>query len=132
MLRMTLERPGRVLRAGLREIRHRLEQLGLRRATDAPDESRQQTDHGRGYQETPQRIHEDSIFQGDLLSQEDAEIWLEIEDTGDTDAGADHAQTDQVILEVILGEIRGFVPNADRCEDRDRSEGELLQDAGRV
>lgn len=57
---------------------------------------------------------------GDLVSQEDADLRLEVEDAGDTNAGADDAQTDQMIFEVILREVDNIIATADRREHRDR------------
>lgn len=53
------------------------------------------------------------------MSQEDADLRFEVEDAGDTDAGADDAQTDQVVFEVILREIDNIITTADRREHRD-------------
>lgn len=65
----------------------------------------------------------------DLVRQEDADFRLEVEDTGDADAGANDAQADQMVLEVALGEIDGVLAAADRREHRDRRERQLLEHA---
>lgn len=132
MLGMAFERTRRVLRAGLGEIRHRLEQLGFWRPTETPDQSHEQAYRCRGDQQASKRVDEYPVFGRDLLGQEDAELRLEVEDTRDPDARADHAQADQVILEVVLREVRTFLSCVDRGENRDRGQGQLLQDAGRV
>lgn len=129
---MAFERARRVLRAGLGEIGHRLEQLGFWGATETPDQSHEQAYRCCGDQQASKRVDEYPVFGRDLLGQEHAELRLEVEDTRDPDACADHAQTDQMILEVVLGEVSAFLACVDRGENRDRGQGQLLQDAGRV
>lgn len=129
---MALEGARRVLRARLGQIRHRLEQLGFGRATETPDQRNEQAHRCGGDQQASKTVDEYPVFGGDLLGQEDAQLRLEIEDTRHPDARADHAQADQMILEVILREAGAFLARVDRGEYRDRGEGQLLQDAGRV
>lgn len=132
MLRVTLERARGVFRARLGQIGDRLEQLRGRGAADVPEDRDQHAEEGGEHQQTPQGIDEDPVLMGDLVSEEDADLRLEVEHAGDADAGADDAQADQVILEVVLREIHGFVATADRGEHRDRRQGQLLEDARRV
>lgn len=132
VLGVTLERPRGVLRARLGQIGDRLEQLRGRGVADVPEERDQHSEEGREHQQTPQRIDEDPVLMGDLVGEKDADLRLEVEDTGDADAGADDAQAHQVILEVALREVHGFVAAADRGEHRDRRQGQLLEDARRV
>lgn len=132
VLGMAFERARRVLRAGLGEIGHRLEQLGFWGATETPDQSHEQAYRCCGDQQASKRVDEYPVFGRDLLGQEHAELRLEVEDTRDPDACADHAQADQMILEVVLGEVSAFLACVDRGENRDRGQGQLLQDAGRV
>lgn len=129
MLRMTLERARRVLGARLRQVRDRLEQFGGRRSADVPEERDHHGEERREGQQTPERIDEDPVFKGDLLGQEDADFRLEVEHAGDADTGADDAQTDEMVLEMILGKIHSVVATADRREHGDRCQGQLLEDA---
>lgn len=69
---------------------------------------------------------------GDLVGQKDADLRLEVEDTGDTNAGADDAQAHQMVFEMILREIDDIVATADRREHRDRRQGQFLEDTRRV
>lgn len=132
VLRVTLERPRGVLRAGLGQIGDRLEQLRGRGAADVPEERDQHAEEGREHQQASQGIDEDPVLMGDLVGEEDADLRLEVEDAGDADAGADDAQADQVVLEMVLREVHGLVAAADRGEHRDRRQGQFLEDARRV
>ncbi|KYQ55714.1 hypothetical protein ALC60_05356 [Trachymyrmex zeteki] len=51
---------------------------------------------------------------GDLVGQKDADLRLEVEDTGDTNAGADDAQAHQMVFEMILPSIVICATNGDR------------------
>jgi len=129
---MTLERARGVLRARLGQIRDRLEQLGGAGPTQALEERDQHAEEGREHQQTPQRVDEDAVFVGDLVSQEDADFRLEVEDAGDADAGANDAQADQMVPEMALREIDSVVAAANRREHRDRRQRQLLENTRRV
>lgn len=120
MLRMTFERARGIFRARLGQIRDRLEQFGGWRSADVPEERDQDSEKRRENQQTPQWIDEDSIFIGDLVGQEDTDFWFEVKDTSDADTGADNAQADEMVLEMILGEIDGVVATADCRKHGDR------------
>lgn len=66
------------------------------------------------------------------MGQEDTDFRLEVEDASDADAGANDAQADEMVLEMILGEVDRIVAAADRREHGDRRQGQLLEDARRV
>lgn len=57
------------------------------------------------------------------MGQEDTDFWLEVENAGDADTGADDAQADKMVLEMILGEIDSVVAAADSREYGDRRQG---------
>lgn len=57
------------------------------------------------------------------MGQEDTDFWLEVEDAGDADTGADYAQANEMVLEMILGEIDSVVAAADSREHGDRRQG---------
>lgn len=132
VVRVTVERARGVLRARLGQIRDRFQQLGGRGAARVPEERDQHAEERREDQQTPQGVDEDPVLRGDLVRQENADLRFEVENSGDADAGADDAQADQVVFQVILGEIYGVVAAADRGEHRDRRQRQLLEDAGRV
>lgn len=132
VVRMAVERARRVLRARFGQIRDRFQQLGDRGAAYVPKDRDQHAEERREYQQAPQGVYEDPVLRGDLVREEDADLRLEVQDAGDADAGADDAQADQVVLEVILGEADDVVAAADRRQHRDRRQRQLLEDAGRV
>lgn len=66
---------------------------------------------------------------GDLVGQEDADFRFEVEHASYADTGADDAKADEMVLEMILGEIDDVVAAADRREHGDRCQGQLLEDA---
>lgn len=91
MLRVTLECTRGVLRARLGQIGDRLEQLGSRWSAEVFEDRDQHAEERRESQQTPEGVDEDPVFMGDLVGEEDTDLWLEVEDAGDADAGADDA-----------------------------------------
>lgn len=118
VLRMTLERPRRVLRARFGQIRDGLEQLGGSRTAQALEERHDHTEERREHQQAPQRVDEDPVLVGDLVGEENADFRLEVEDAGDTDAGANDAQADQMVPEVTLRQVDSVLAAADRRQHR--------------
>lgn len=132
MLWVTIECSWRVLRTCLGQIWDWFQQLRGRWTTEVLKDRDQYAEKRRERQQTPQRVDEDSVFMGDLVGQKNARLRLEVEDAGDTDAGADDAQAHQMVFEVILREIDNVVAAADRREHRDRRQGQFLKDTRRV
>ena len=83
-------------------------------------------------QAASQSIEEHPIFGRYVVGEEDAAVGLKIKNPGEADAGADGAGTSQMVLDVVLLDPGTIVVDRQRGENRDRRQGQLLQDARAV